>query len=1197
MRPWRLLAHGAALFLLLFLSLAGVLYWLVATEPGLRWLAGEIEANVAGVAIGAAEGALVHGFTLRKLGYRDETLDLKLDVLELVLEPADLWRGLLHLRSVRADGLAVAVTGKSESAEPPAWPEWTLPLALALDDFRLDRGTLKTAPEAEPLRIDRLAASLYAGAEGLRITRLDLAMPEAAAQVSGTAGFAGERAVKLETAWQLKLPNRPAIQGSGTVTGNPERLVLKQTLKAPVAAGFTVTLANPLDRLAWTARVEAPKFPLDRIDPGLQPWPIALALEGQGTLAEAAVSGDVSAEVPEAGEIQARLKLRYREPGELGIETLNLVLPRSGSELAVEGKVRGLRDTPAFELAARWKNLIWPPAPEPASRRGRAPGAKREQAAGQVWRSPEGKLKVAGNLKDIRFDLEGLLRDLRVEAGGNIGLERGTTLFRGIRVRGAGTDLAMDGSLGPRLDFTWNLRAEDLSLWLPGAGGRVESKGRLQGTRVAPAAEAELAARGLRYGDQGVAELRLNLKAGLQPDSPFAFDLSARDLSAAGQTLSAALSGQGTRLRHRLGGRIEAKLAAGGGEPVPVRLDFGAEGGLREQVWSGSLARFDFAAAPVGTWDLRRPAALTLGPAGGELGTACWDSGGTDGCLQAKYTGAGDWRLETSLSDLSLSRFDARLPEAVRASGRLGLRAYLAGQGGRVADGWVDLAVADALLEYRATPKETVRFQPRPLALKARISPKGSRFTLEADHPGFATLHGELGIEGPLDPARLRQAPLAGGLRLDLPSLAFLAPWTDDLKDLHGRFDADLRFHGNADAPVVELKADLADAGFGVPRLGIKLRDLELSATSHEGNRIGLRGRMASGEGNLTLDGQATLSAAAGWPVNLNLRGERFLAADIPEARVYVSPDLAIGFETGKVLLKGGVAVPEAFFGIPEREGAVKPSEDVVFVGVEAEKKAVLAIESRLDVILGDKVRVRGAGFEGRVEGQVLIEQAPRSPVLGTGQVTIKEGKYSLYGVELDVNDGRILFARSPVDNPGLQINATRQTDDALVGVKVLGTVKKPVATLYADRPMPQTDILAYLVTGRPFGLTSQQEGGMLQGAAVSLGGSAGTYLAQEIGNRLGLGIDISMQSSVHSGGYAQPYRGLSGSGTTASGSDSTALFLGKYLTPRLYVQYGMGLFQNAYVFRMRYTLTRNWKIQTETGEFSGGDILYQWEK
>ncbi len=115
-----------------------------------------------------------------------------------------------------------------------------------------------------------------------------------------------------------------------------------------------------------------------------------------------------------------------------------------------------------------------------------------------------------------------------------------------------------------------------------------------------------------------------------------------------------------------------------------------------------------------------------------------------------------------------------------------------------------------------------------------------------------------------------------------------------------------------------------------------------------------------------------------------------------------------------------------------------------------------------------------------------------------------------------------------------------------------------------------------------------------MKGAASALGGSAGSVLAKELSNRLGLGglVDISMQSSLGAGGLSQTYGGSGPWGDT----QGTALFLGKYLTPKIYVQYGMGLFQNAYVFRLRYDLTQRWKVQTETGEFSGGDILYQWE-
>jgi translocation and assembly module TamB len=405
---------------------------------------------------------------------------------------------------------------------------------------------------------------------------------------------------------------------------------------------------------------------------------------------------------------------------------------------------------------------------------------------------------------------------------------------------------------------------------------------------------------------------------------------------------------------------------------------------------------------------------------------------------------------------------------------------------------------------------------------------------------------------------------------------------------------------GTASAPVLQLHTGVPDAGFGVPKLGIQVAGIKLEAVTHEDNRITLRGRAVSGKGEIRLDGSATLSEAAGWPVNLTIKGSRFLAADIPEAKVFVSPDLAVAFGQGGLMLTGKVAVPEAAIDVKPRTEAVRPSADVVLVGQEAAPASrPPRIETRVDVVLGDKVKVQAAGFTGRLDGRVRIEQSPKGPVLGTGQIMIREGRYSTFGVELDIHDGRILFAHSPVDNPGLDINVTRKTDDGLVGVKVLGTVQSPSANLYADRPMAQADILSVLVTGKPLGLASREEGSALQGAAASLGGSAGGFLAKEIGSRLGLSdfVDISVQSSLDAQGLSRGYRTAAAGGAPAGSAQSTALFLGKYLTPRLYVQYGMGLFQNAYVFRARYELTKNWKVQTETGEYSGGDILYQWEQ
>jgi translocation and assembly module TamB len=515
-----------------------------------------------------------------------------------------------------------------------------------------------------------------------------------------------------------------------------------------------------------------------------------------------------------------------------------------------------------------------------------------------------------------------------------------------------------------------------------------------------------------------------------------------------------------------------------------------------------------------------------------------------------------------------------------------------------VAEGRLDLAVAGALAEFRSRAGQTVAVRPDPLALHLAVDGGGAELDIEARQPGLIELEGRVRLAGALDPARLQQAPLNGRLRLALPTLALLEPWTGQVQGLKGSFGAGLDIEGTAEQPTLRLAASLPDGRFEVPPLGIAVRAFSLEARTGEDRTLRFSGRAASGPGELRLEGTATLDGSLGWPVAATLRGNRFLLADTPEARVFVSPDLGIAQAGGVLKLAGRVTVPEAALKAREQPGAIKPSPDVVIVGAEPpEARPGLRVETRVEVVLGDRVRVEGYGFQGRLDGKVTVEQQPRGAVFGTGEITVREGRYAYYGVELGIHDGRLLFAHSPVDNPNLAIDVNRRTDDGpTVGLKVLGTLKQPQASLYADRSLAQGDILAYLLTGRSLGMASSQEGGVLREAASALGGPAGSFLAKQIGDRLGLGsfVDISVRGSLADSSFSQGFRSPSAGG---SGAQTTALFLGKYLTPKLYVQYGMGLFQNLYVLRLRYSLTENWKIQTEAGQFSGGDILYQWER
>ena len=58
------------------------------------------------------------------------------------------------------------------------------------------------------------------------------------------------------------------------------------------------------------------------------------------------------------------------------------------------------------------------------------------------------------------------------------------------------------------------------------------------------------------------------------------------------------------------------------------------------------------------------------------------------------------------------------------------------------------------------------------------------------------------------------------------------------------------------------------------------------------------------------------------------------------------------------------------------------------------------------------------------------------------------------------------------------------------------------------------------------------------------------------------------------------------------------ALVVGTYFTPRLFLSYGMGLFDDAAsIFRLRYDLTDRWVFRTERGRDLGADILFSLER
>jgi len=60
----------------------------------------------------------------------------------------------------------------------------------------------------------------------------------------------------------------------------------------------------------------------------------------------------------------------------------------------------------------------------------------------------------------------------------------------------------------------------------------------------------------------------------------------------------------------------------------------------------------------------------------------------------------------------------------------------------------------------------------------------------------------------------------------------------------------------------------------------------------------------------------------------------------------------------------------------------------------------------------------------------------------------------------------------------------------------------------------------------------------------------------------------------------------------------NSAFTVGKYLSPRLYLSYGVGLFEPGQVITLRYRLSHHWSFEAQNAtDFSRASLNYRYEK
>ncbi|HEX5031776.1 MAG TPA: translocation/assembly module TamB domain-containing protein [Candidatus Eisenbacteria bacterium] len=1251
-RHIKALAIGIALASVIAVSV----WWIAYTQEGAKWGFERLGSFLPGnLDVEEMRGPLRGPLEIHHLTYRSDRLEITAEHVVLNWRMQNLWRRQLDFTHLHAEGVRVLVgsAGDTQAERDSLYgplPDLNLPVSIIVRDGLFKNVTLTTPGNDSGLVLDQVAVEARSmRRDSLWVNRFQVRSKMIDLDFRGVALPRGAYPVALSGSWAFRAPDRPAIQGQGTVAGTLDTLRVRQTLSGPLDADIDLRVIEPVRRLGYDGDIELRRLATRDLDPRLPEATVAGRVHVEGAFDSFSSEGSLHGTTAAVGPARADFRVARAKDGVWHIQDLIVTRPGSNARFGAQGTVVMDTTRTAFDLETQWAHVGWPLDKEPlvTSDRGTAriqgtPGdfgirlnallAGRDLPPG-TWtlngRGRNGRLAIQTYIADIlggritgsgevawqprvrwnlAFDatnidpgtawpgypgnlaftgrtqgtgtpsgpsgtilvsrLAGTLRSQPISGLGTVTASAGQYSARQAWVQWGPNRVDANGEFGRHWSLDWKLDAPRLAAAIPQASGTLRGTGSIQGARGRMRVIANVTGDSLFVGRMHAGSLRANGDVNLAPGGALVVNATATELSAGDHVASHfQLAASGTRDQHQI------RAAVAGREDSTVAVLVGGYGG---GAWRGQIRSLDSAQPRAGHWSLASPAPLVATREQVEVQNFVWQSGTSRITVDAAWSPSGAWNVDSRFDQVALTLFEPFLPPRIRLTGTMQgqARARSTTDHRILAD--VNIVPGPGEVLYMTPMGQWIPNRFDNAAVRASVDGGRLRGTFQADLVDNGTVRAE--VSSPAYAAAT--TPVDGHVTIRLRDLGMLQGFTNDLASTSGSLDADLVVGGTMERPYVQGPVHLRNASADLPRLGLQLREATVEATGSPGGRLAIHGSVLSGGGRLLIDGTAAVTRNAEAVAHMTIKGDRVQTMNTKDMQITASPDLTVDVKGSRIDVTGQVTVPEGKLDVGRQDdkAVIKPSDDVVYTGADTlDTVGPWEIHSNVRVILGDNVTVRGYGLEVKPTGSILTIENPGLPVLARGRLEIHEGTYNIYGQDLEVTEGSLLFAGGPITNPTVRARASRKADDGTVaGFIVRGTVLRPEVSVFSEPAMGQSEALSYILFGKPIEKGNLSQGQVASTMASTLGVPGTNLLAHNVASELGIEqAKIAVGSSL----------------------ENTSVMLGTHLTSKIFVSAGMDVFEAASTLKVRYVLNRIFTIEAETSRQNRVDLLYTVER
>jgi len=741
---------------------------------------------------------------------------------------------------------------------------------------------------------------------------------------------------------------------------------------------------------------------------------------------------------------------------------------------------------------------------------------------------------------DIR-QLDGQFKSIPLAARGGIDYRDGLPSFDGFHLELGQSTAELNGQILSGPGLTFSILVDELASLDARGSGRLEASGRLSLDPETPHLALDLEGSELSWNDFRAQSISIHDTGQSAENSLADLDLLANNVTLSQQHLDTA------KLTLRAG-RLDQDLAFEV-EQDDITIAGGLSGAFRENGetffssgWQGQLTSLAVSVRNRLKLSLQNPALLAWSPSSATLGNACLEAG-----EDASLCVEGEWEdghhasalFRSNRVPLNLLRtfLETDLEFTQTIDGELNW----ASTNGVPASGNAVFRISPGELRYPDDFDSLLKTGDGLLTFnldQGRLSEGKLRIPL----PGMGEVDVDLSIP---DVTSGLDAEIDGHVNIRVADMDVITLFYPEIDQAGGRFSAELDLAGTVGQPQFSGQLSLADGLVRHNASGLRLNNINLAGRVLNNDQSTLEGSFKALEGTGEINGRLDITDILSPRLELKLTGQNLKLFDAPDLTLVAEPDLQLAWQPGLIEIAGSILIPSAQI-VPDfiPSSTVSESPDLQIVAgkppdtkTPEEEETRVSIRGNLEVTLGKDVNLELDHATARLAGTVKFTWQDDLVPMANGQYSLV-GQINALGQRLEITQGTIGFPDVPADNPHLNIQAEREifgnSEIRSAGVFVTGTLRRFTMEPYTEPMTNRERARTLLITGS----------------------------------------DFNMEEGVG------------------------AVDIGFYVAPRIFLSYGIGVFDDDNVVSVRYDLGRGWGVKATSGQDQTGlDLSYTIER